>query len=197
MSTTMDSFATADLDATAAAVQAALDERGVGFGTGSERTRFLVDPVPRVIEADEWDLLRRGLAQRGRALAAFVADAYGERAICAAGVVPERVIESAEHLEPDLLDCPPTRFGWVAGLDLVADGEGVMRVLEDNMRTPSGIAYALAARDAVDEFAPIDAPPERLDPRRTLPLLADALRSSAPDDVGRPAVALLSDGPSN
>lgn len=197
VSSTMDAFATADLDATATAIQVALDERGVGFGTGAERSRFLVDPVPRVIAADEWDLLRRGLAQRGRALAAFVADVYGERAICAAGVVPERVVETAEHLEPDLLDCPPTRFGWVAGLDLVGDGEGALRVLEDNMRTPSGIAYALAARDAVDEFAPVDAPPERLDPRRTLPLLADALRSSAPDDVERPSVALLSDGPAN
>lgn len=193
----MDAFATADLDATAAAVQAALDKRGVGFGSGAEHSRFLVDPVPRVIDADEWDLLRRGLAQRGRALAAYVADVYGERAICAAGVVPERVIESAEHFERDLIDCPPKRFGWVAGLDLVGDGEGTLRVLEDNMRTPSGIAYALAARNAVDEVAPVDAPPERLDPRRTLPLLADALRSSAPEGVERPAVALLSDGPSN
>lgn len=123
----MDAFATADLEATAAAVQAALDERGVGFGAASEHSRFLVDPVPRVIEADEWDLLRRGLAQRGRALAAFVADVYGERAICAAGVVPERVVESAEYLERDLLDCPPTRFGWIAGLDLVG---GVIEGLE-------------------------------------------------------------------
>jgi uncharacterized circularly permuted ATP-grasp superfamily protein len=193
----MDAFATADLDATAAAVQAALDERGVGFGSGAEHSQFLVDPVPRVVETDHWDLLRRGLAQRGRALAAFVADVYGERAVCAAGVVPERVIETAKYLERDLLDCPPTRFGWVVGFDLVGDGEGPLKVLEDNMRTPSGIAYALAARDAVDEFAPVEPPPERLDPRHTLPLLADALRSSAPDGVEDPAVALLSDGPSN
>ena len=66
VTTTMDAFATADLDATAAAVQATLDERGVGFGSGAERSPFLVDPVPRVIDADDWGLLRRGLAQRGR-----------------------------------------------------------------------------------------------------------------------------------
>lgn len=107
----MDAFATADLDATAAAVQATLDERGVGFGGGRERSPFLVDPVPRLIGAAEWDLLRRGLAQRGRALAAFVADAYGERAICAAGAVPERVIESSDRFEPDLAGRHPRRCG--------------------------------------------------------------------------------------
>ena len=197
VSTTMNAFATADLEATAAAVQSALDERGVGFGSGADRSPFLVDPVPRVVEANDWDLLRRGLAQRGRALAAFVADVYGERAICAAGVVPERLVETAEYLERDLLDCPPTHFGWIVGFDLVGDGEGPLKVLEDNMRTPSGIAYALAAREAVDGFAPVDPPSDRLDPRDVMPLLADALRSSAPDGVEDPVVALLSDGPSN
>ena len=197
VSITMDSFATADLDAAAAAVQAKLDERGVGFGAERERSRFVVDPVPRVIDAAEWDLLCRGLAQRGRALAAFVADVYGERAICTAGLVPERVVETAEHLEPDLTGRPAGRCGWIAGLDIVHSGDGAPMVLEDNMRTPSGIAYALAAREAIDACLPTDPPPRRLDPLRTLPLLADALRSSAPEDVERPSVALLSEGPSN
>jgi uncharacterized circularly permuted ATP-grasp superfamily protein len=195
---TMDAFATADLDATAAAVQATLDERGVGFGSGSERSQFLVDPLPRVIDAADWDLLRRGLAQRGRALAAFVADVYDQRAIVAAGIVPERVIETAEHLERDLIGRAPRRFGWVAGLDMVRDGDdGALMVLEDNMRTPSGIAYALAAREAVDASLPFAPPPGRLDPRRALLLLADTLRATAPAEVEQPVVALLSDGPSN
>lgn len=76
-------------------------------------------------------------------------------------------------------------------------GDGALMVLEDNLRTPSGIAYALAAREAVDAGLPSSPPPDRLDPRRALPLLADALRASAPEDVERPHVALLSDGPSN
>lgn len=194
---TMDSFATADLDATAAAVQATLDERGVGFGSGSKRSQFLVDPVPRVIDAAEWSLLRRGLAQRGRALAAFVADVYGQRTIVAAGIVPERVIETAEHLERDLIGRAPRKLGWVAGLDMVRAGDGALMVLEDNMRTPSGIAYALAAREAVDASLPFAPPPGRLDPRRALLLLADTLRAAAPAEVEKPAVALLSDGPSN
>jgi uncharacterized circularly permuted ATP-grasp superfamily protein len=197
VTTTMDAFATADLDATAAAVQATLDERGVGFGSGSGRSPFLVDPVPRVIDAADWDLLRRGLAQRGRALAAFVADVYDKREIVTAGIVPERVIETADHFERDLIGRAPSRFGWVAGLDLVRDGDGALMVLEDNMRTPSGIAYALAAREAVDASLPFAPPLGRLDPRRALLLLADTLRASAPAEVEQPMVALLSDGPSN
>ena len=193
----MDAFATADLDATAAAVQATLDERGVGFGAGRERSPFVVDPVPRVIEAGEWSLLRRALAQRGRALAAFVADVYGERRIVEAGIVPERVIATGDHFEPDLAGRAPARFGWIAGLDLVRDGDGALMVLEDNFRTPSGIAYALAAREAVDASLPFAPPPGRLDPRRALALLGDTLRAAAPSGVERPAVALLSDGPEN
>jgi uncharacterized circularly permuted ATP-grasp superfamily protein len=197
VTTTMDAFAPADLDATAAAVQAAVDERGVGFGSGDGHSRFVVDPVPRVIDAGTWEHLQAALAQRGRALAAFVADVYGERAIFAAGIVPDRVIESADHFEPDLVGAMPGRFGWVAGLDLVADGDGDLVVLEDNFRTPSGIAYALAARDAVDTSTPIEPPTGRLDPRQTFALLGDALREAAPAGVERPAVAMLSDGPSN
>jgi uncharacterized circularly permuted ATP-grasp superfamily protein len=194
---TMDELATADLDAAAAAVRETLDERGVGFGAGRERAPFVVDPVPRVIEADEWRLLERGLAQRGRALAAYVDDVYGERRICAAGIVPERVVDTAEHLEPDLAGHPPSRCAWVAGLDLVRAGDGPLKVLEDNTRTPSGIAYALAARHAVDASLPLSPPPDRLDPRGALTLLGDALRASAPSGVERPSVVLLSDGPSN
>ncbi len=194
---TMDELATADLDAAAAAVRETLDERGVGFGSGRARSPFVVDPVPRVVEAGEWQRLERGLAQRGRALAAYVADVYGERRICAAGVVPERVVETSEHLEPDLAGHAPGGCGWVAGLDLVRAGDGPLKVLEDNTRTPSGIAYALAARDAVDEHLPLSPPPDRLDPRAALTLLGDALRASAPPGVERPNVVLLSDGPSN
>jgi uncharacterized circularly permuted ATP-grasp superfamily protein len=187
----------ADLAAASGTVRAALTERGVGFGGGDELSPFVVDPVPRIVAAEEWVELRRGLAQRGRALAAFVADVYGERSIVAAGVVPARVVETAEHLEPDLAGRPARGNGWVAGLDLVRGADGVMRVLEDNLRTPSGIAYALAARDAVDAVLPGEPPPRRLDGERALGLLGDALRTSAPTGDGEPTVVLLSDGPSN
>ena len=82
-------------------VAQAAEQRGIGFGEEPDGA-FLVDPVPRLITAEEWRGLEAGLVQRVRALAAFVADAYGERRIVAAGVVPAYVIDSAEYHEPAL-----------------------------------------------------------------------------------------------
>lgn len=118
---------------------------------GGEPTTFPLDPVPRVLPAAEWDGLKTGLAQRVKALSAFVADAYGPRRIVQAGVVPSRVIETAEHYEPAMRGVEPPGGVWigVAGLDLVRDPSGELLVLEDNLMTPSGFAFAAAAREAV------------------------------------------------
>src|SRR4051812_1758714 len=85
-----------DLHALELAVAADMHSRGVAFKSAQGDTRFRADPVPRLLPADEWDELAAGLAQRVRALNAFLADAYGERRIVAAGVVPERVIDGAD-----------------------------------------------------------------------------------------------------
>src|SRR6478609_8895665 len=147
----------AALEASRGRVDDSLHRHGVTFGP----RRFEVDPVPRVIEADEWRELSAGIAQRVRALEAFVADAYGPRAIVAAGVVPERVLRGADHYAPELVGLRP-RGGWigVAGLDLLRGSDGRFAVVEDNLRTPSGAAYLLAARQAVDHALGW-APPER------------------------------------
>ena len=171
---------------------------GVSFRVDGEIELFQVDPVPRLIEADQWDRLARGLVQRTRALDLFVADAYGERAIVEAGVVPARALESCDHLEPRLASLPPAPVRIaVAGLDVVRDAEGRFRVLEDNVRTPSGLCYALAAREAVNRHLP-----DRLtDLRRpfytALEMLGRAVAAAAPADIDEPSIVLLSDGPSN
>jgi carboxylate-amine ligase len=113
------------------------------------RAPFPLDVVPRVIGADEWERLEAALGQRVMALNAFVADAYGARRIVQAGVVPARVIETAEHYEPGMRGVKPPVWVGIAGLDLVRDPSGEFLVLEDNLMTPSGFAYAAAARDAV------------------------------------------------
>jgi carboxylate-amine ligase len=161
-------------------VAAAATATGVSFG--GDRP-FHVDPVPRVFGADEWSLLEAGVIQRTLALEAFVADAYSERRIVHAGVVPARVIDTCDHFEPLVaeLPAPPVRIG-VAGLDVVRDENGVLRVLEDNLRTPSGLAYMHAARDSVARAFP------DFEPRP----LHDAL----PRLEGE-SVVMLSDGPSN
>ena len=97
-----------------------------------------------------------GLAQRVRALDRFVADAYGGQEIVEAGVLPARVLESCDHFERRLvgLPAPPVRVA-IAGLDLVRDRDGRFHVLEDNVRTPSGTTYTLAARETLDRHLPV------------------------------------------
>jgi carboxylate-amine ligase len=161
----------------------------------AERARLLdrpglpLDPVPRVIGADEWDELKVGLAQRVKALTAFVADAYGPRRIVQAGVVPARVIETAEQYEPQMRGVEPPGGHWVgvAGLDLVREPSGEFLVLEDNLMTPSGFGYAAAARQAVGGSLPGGVRPRDYDE------LPDLLAGALPGDH----VIVLSEGQEN
>lgn len=178
-----------DVGELSAAVTGRLERAGVRFG----ETPFLLDPVPRLIAAEEWKPLAAGLGQRARALGAFITDAYGDRRIVAAGVMPEGVIETAGQFEPWMLGVETQPEAFVAGLDLVRGDDGQLLVLEDNTRTPSGLAYAAAARVALADLLPVGA--GVLDPEGAFELLARALRAAAPG--GDPSIALLSDGPSN
>ena len=186
-----------DLERLRDSVARRLEDAGVHFGEGDCPPTFPLDPVPRLIAAEEWQLLARGLAQRARALGSFLADAYGDRAIVAAGLIPTRAIESAGHFEPWMLGVEVDPAGYVTGLDLVRGPDGVLRVLEDNIRTPSGIAYMAAVRAALDPELPCPEDAGRLDPGPAYEMLGGALRAVAPDGRGDPSVALLSDGPGN
>ena len=191
-----------DLRALSRSLSDDLCERKVTFGSddGGNVEAFVVDPVPRVIERDEWADLAAGLAQRAEALERFVADVYGERLIVAAGRVPWTAIETAEFFEPRMAQLPPASGRWIpiAGLDVVRDGDGPFAVLEDNVRTPSGIAYAMAARDALSGHLSV---PDGMHVRSLEPAydwLGESLRAAAPPEAGeRPAVVVLTDGPSN
>jgi uncharacterized circularly permuted ATP-grasp superfamily protein len=187
-----------DLEELAVAVERHGADEGVVFHSSDGDEVFVIDPVPRVIGASEWSRLEAGLAQRVRALNAFVADIYGERRIVAEGVVPARVIEGAEYFEPGMQGVEPPGGLWigVAGLDLVRDSDGHFQVLEDNVRTPSGFAYATAARRALSaniEVRPQDRP-RTLD---ALPqMLMETLKSASPRPGSARAV-LLTDGEDN
>jgi uncharacterized circularly permuted ATP-grasp superfamily protein len=186
-----------DLDQLAASVTGTVDGLGVSFGSGSSAQTFHVDPVPRVFTGNEWSLVERGLVQRVKALQAFTADVYGTRSIVRAGVVPERAIETSLYFEPWMIgvDVPAWTYVPVAGMDLVRGADGKLAVLEDNLRTPSGITYASAARSAIDEHLPaIDG---RLSLEPAFDHLGEALRAAAPAGDGDPFVVLLSDGPAN
>ena len=193
----LDALSGCDLGDLSRRVTAGLEARGVTFGDGRDAEPFRFDPVPRVLTADEWEQLEAGLVQRLRALNAFVVDVYGAGEIIGAGLVPERVVASADHFEPAMRDVrpPPDVPIGVAGFDVVRNETGDFVVLEDNVRTPSGIAYAVAAREALDEHLPAPANRRAID--RAFDLLGSTLLAAAPDATRRPTVVVLTDGPEN
>jgi uncharacterized circularly permuted ATP-grasp superfamily protein len=180
-----------DPAALAAGAREAVD--GVTFGAMGDE-RFHLDPVPRLIATAEWDALAAGLAQRVRALEAWCADVYGGRAIVRDGVVPGRVIDTIDTYEPRLQGVELPLWIGVAGLDVVREPGGRFLVLEDNLRTPSGMAYALAARETSVRLLEPAQPPRPLDDLADL--LWDALEG-ATGRAGRPRAAVLTDGPGN
>ena len=172
-------------------------DAGMVFGVAGQMQPFPVDPLPRVVTAHDWARLSVGMIQRARAIEAFLDDAYGPARLLADGVLPVQ----------SLADCP----GWqddgrrmpegvirapIMGFDLVRSAAGDWAVLEDNVRVPSGVAYALALRELMDDVVPnVPRPANLLDPATAPNLLARVLRACAPDTPGR--LALLSDGAGN
>src|SRR4051812_19779282 len=119
----ISALAGADLEVLADRVSSHMRSSGATFGDGPT---FRLDPVPRLLTALEWAELEAGLAQRVRALDAFVADVYGERRAVDAGVVPRMLLEGIEFLEPGLHVLPPPPSAWIsiAGLDVVRGADG-------------------------------------------------------------------------
>ena len=167
---------------------------GLAFVVAGGQQAFDVDLVPRIVQAHEWRSLSAGLAQRARALEAFLQDVYGEQRVVADGILPEDAVqqrpgwrEEATRIPQGVVRAP------VMGFDVVRNELGGWRVLEDNLRNPSGLAYAVAARETLDAVVPdLPRPPGLLDPRDALPALAETLRAASPTDG---VLVLLSSGP--
>ena len=134
--------------------------QGITFeltGEDGPRDRPLtMDLGPRIIPAADWRVIKRGLAQRIRALNAFVDDAYHSREIVRAGLVPWELVVSRAHFTRAVHGIRPPGgvYTHVAGCDLVRDGDGTWKVLEDNVRVPSGISYVLENRVAMTRLLP-------------------------------------------
>jgi carboxylate-amine ligase len=173
---------------------------GVTFGVpGRVSARlFPVDLVPRLVDAEDWASLEPGLIQRARALDAFLHDVYGERQIVADGALPAWVIEAAPGLRGigALMHKQAVR-AHICGMDLVRDAVGDWFLLEDNLRVPSGLGYAVQNRRLSAEVMPdLPRPEGLLDVEQVPGLLRATLEAaalaSAPDS---PSVVLLSEGP--
>lgn len=174
--------------------------RGITFSVAGEAaTRlFPFDLVPRLVGADDWQNLQGGLVQRVRALNAFVNDVYGERAAIRDGIIPEWVVDGSPELRPSgALVAHDGVRAQVAGVDLVRDDQGRWCVLEDNLRVPSGIAYAMQNRRLTEAVLPeLPEPAGLLSIENTPALLYRALRDAARPAAGdNPRVVVLSQGP--
>jgi uncharacterized circularly permuted ATP-grasp superfamily protein len=179
-------------------------QQGITFElTGEDGPKdrpFPLDLVPRIIPAHEWKTIKRGLAQRIRALNAFVDDVYHAREIVRAGIVPWRLVVSRSHFARAVHGIRPPGgvYTHVAGCDLVRDNDGTWKVLEDNVRTPSGISYVLENRVAMTRLVPELFAHYRVRPVDHYPqLLLAALRAVAPSADAEATVVVWTPGPFN
>lgn len=170
-------------------------DQGVTFDLGGVERPFPLDLVPRIIPAAEWAVIERGVAQRVRALEAFLADVYTQRRCVSDGVLPLSVIVSSKHYHRQAFGIEPANGVrvHVAGIDLIRDENGDFRVLEDNVRVPSGVSYVLTNRAAIsqqlsDSFARMRVRPVNHYPQRLL----RALRAASP--LENPQVVVMSPG---
>jgi uncharacterized circularly permuted ATP-grasp superfamily protein len=165
---------------------------------GLERT-FPMDMLPRIIPADEWDVIERGVVQRVTALNRFLEDLYvGEQAAIHDRVVPRWLVHTAEGFRREAFGIPVPHAArcLVSGVDLVRDETGTYRVLEDNLRNPSGVSYVLENRAAMTRVLPIAFAAQRVRPVDHYgQMLLGALRSVAPPASGdRPTAVVLTPG---
>jgi carboxylate-amine ligase len=160
-------------------------------------TAFPFDVVPRILTGEDWSRLQGGCQQRARALDMFLSDVYGERRIVRDGVVPASLVtDSPGYRAAGTAVAANQRRVHVSGFDIVRDRDGRWLVLEDNVRVPSGVAYAILARRLIRHaFPELAAEVDLHDPEAAPGLLRSALEESAPPRTeGAPALALLTSG---
>jgi uncharacterized circularly permuted ATP-grasp superfamily protein len=170
-----------------------------GEASGAERL-IPFDIVPHIIPGPRWERLAAGLEQRVTALNRFLHDIYHDQDILRAGVIAREDVEGNSQFRREMVgvDVPGRIYAHVAGVDLVKNDDGEYYVLEDNLRTPSGVSYMLENRKmmmrlfpelfALQTIRPVDHYPD---------LLLETLREVAPRDVEGPVIVLLTPGHHN
>jgi uncharacterized circularly permuted ATP-grasp superfamily protein len=170
-----------------------------GQEEGAERL-IPFDIVPRVLPVEEWARLEAGLKQRVKALNAFIHDIYHDQQILKAGLVPAEQVLCNPQYRPEMqgVDVPGGIYAHIAGIDIIRDTAGEFRVLEDNLRVPSGVSYMLENRKMMMRLFPELFSGHRIAPVERYPdFLLDNLRSVAPTGVADPTVVLLTAGAAN
>jgi uncharacterized circularly permuted ATP-grasp superfamily protein len=170
-----------------------------GDDAGAERL-IPFDTIPRVIPKAEWDQLAKGVRQRVSALNRFLHDIYHEQDILNAGVIPAEQVLTNDAYQVSMLglELPNQVYSHVAGIDLVRHEDGSYYVLEDNLRTPSGVSYMLENRKMMMRLFPELFARQHVHPVEHYPgLLLETLRAAAPSRARDPVVAVLTPGQYN
>jgi len=158
---------------------------------------FPFDIIPRIIQQSEWIHVEAGIRQRLKALNNFLADIYSNHQIVKDGIVPASLIVSCPHFTREVFGIPVPHdiYVHIAGIDLIRDADGTYYVLEDNLRTPSGVSYMLENREITKRLFPgllADASVKQISDYPLI--LSKILRSLSPRHSSQPVVALLTPG---
>lgn len=163
---------------------------------GIERI-FPYDVIPRIITGAEWSVIEEGITQRLRALNRFLKDIYTHKAIIRDGIIPAELIISCPHYIRDAQDItvPHDVYVHISGIDLIRGADGRFYILEDNLRTPSGVSYMLENREVTKRIFPDLLAGNQVRMVGNYPLLLhNVLNEMAPQHMSRPVIVLLTPG---
>jgi uncharacterized circularly permuted ATP-grasp superfamily protein len=165
-------------------------------GEGIEKI-FPFDILPRIITATEWSIIERGIKQRVKALNIFLADVYHDQFIIKDGKIPAALILSCPNFMKEMVgvDVSHGIYTHISGIDLIRDSDGSFYVLEDNLRTPSGVSYMLENRSMTYRIFPDTLPKNNVRSIKDYPdLLLKNLMALSKRAISNPTVVLLTPG---
>lgn len=173
-------------------------DRGITFSLSGEERPFPLDPIPRIISGSEWSKIEAGVKQRVQVLEMFLNDIYTRCEVIKDGILPRALIVNSKLYRREAFGITtPNRIRIpVAGVDIIRDQYGTFRVLEDNVRIPSGVSYVIENRRAMTRIFPELLSSHHIRPVSDYPdHLLEALRASAPRNAGsNPVVVVLTPG---
>jgi uncharacterized circularly permuted ATP-grasp superfamily protein len=185
-----------------AAAETAIHVMGVTFTVYSEEEGSIdrawpFDIIPRIIDKNEWQQVEAGLKQRVKALNLFIDDLYHKQQIVKDKVFPRELLSDSKNFRPQCVGIDPPHNIWahICGSDLVRADNGIIYVLEDNLRVPSGVSYMLENRQIMKRVFP-----ELFQDYNILPVddypsqLYDMLASLSPHDGDQPEIVVLTPG---
>lgn len=176
--------------------------QGVTFAVYSDNLKgveriFPFDLFPRIIPAKEWEKLEKGVTQRNLAINAFLHDIYHQKSILKEGIVPPELIFSSNFYNREMINVDPPSgiYSHIAGTDLIKHSDGEYYVLEDNIRSPSGVSYVLSNREAMKRtlsnlFMSYNVHPIQDYSEQLL----STIQSVAPENIDSPTCVLLTPG---